>query len=485
MSASGWTSQEIETSFATVAELGHALRAKQITSVELTKLSLRRLEAFGSKLNNVVTIMNQAALEEAAIADKELAAGQDRGPLHGIPYGAKDLLAAKGAPTTWGAKPFRHQVFGYDATVIERLRAAGAVLVAKLAMIELAGAMGYDRANASFTGPCKTPWGLNYWSGGSSSGSGASVAAGLVPFAIGSETDGSITNPSSYCGITGLRPTYGRVSRHGAMTLSWTLDKIGPLCRDSHDAALVLGAIAGYDPQDFTSSRVAVVGRQWPTGAHAPSAIESAASRRWRIGLVNGTHEKPQAEVKRNFEASLGVLSSVAETSYVTLPPFPYDAMIAAIIASEGGSAFRDIIEDGRVQQLTDPDGRTGGYSYLVVNAVDYVDAMRQRPALRSAFAALFEKVDFLAAPTFSTVAPPIDVTFDKAYPGTNDGDLITACNLVGYPAIAVPNGFGLHGLPTSLMLVGRPFAELDLVTIAADYQERTSFHRKRPPAFA
>jgi aspartyl-tRNA(Asn)/glutamyl-tRNA(Gln) amidotransferase subunit A len=485
MSASGWTTQEIETSFAGVEALGRSLRARQMSSVELTKLCIRRLEAFGPKLNSVVTIMGRSALDAAAVADRELAAGHDRGPLHGIPYGAKDLLAAKGAPTTWGATPFRHQVFDYDATVVERLKNAGAVLVAKLAMIELAGAMGYDRADASFTGPCKTPWGLGYWSGGSSSGSGASVAAGLVPFAIGSETDGSITNPSSYCGVTGLRPTYGRVSRHGAMTLSWTLDKIGPLCRSAQDAAVVLDAIAGYDPRDFTSSRVPIAAAPGPAGVQAPTAADSPAPRRWRVGVVDDPNEKPQAEVKRNFEASLKALAGAVDISHVKLQAFPYAAMIGAIIASEGGSSFRDIIEDGRVQQLTDPGGRTGGYSYLVVNAVDYVDAMRQRGALRSAFAKVFERVDFLAAPTFSTVALPIGIPFDKAYPGTNDGDLITACNLVGYPAIAVPNGFGLHGLPTSLMFVGRPFAETDLAAVAAAYQARTAYQRMRPPAFA
>ncbi len=421
----------------------------------------------------MVTPLPQAALAAAAQADKELLAGDDRGPLHGIPYGAKDLFAAKGAPTTWGATPYKHQVFDYNATVIDRLADAGAVLVAKLAMIELAGGMGYNQADASFTGPCKTPWNTSYWSGGSSSGSGASVAAGLVPFALGSETDGSITNPSSYCGVTGLRPTYGRVSRYGAMTLSWTLDKVGPLCRSAQDAATVLQTLAGADPKDFTSVTVPV-----------KSAPANNPQQRWRVGLVSGAHEKLQPEVKKNFDAALHALAPVITVSHVKLPDFPYDAMIGAVIAAEAASAFRDIIEDGRVQQLTDPLGRRGGYSYLVTNAVDYVDAMRYRAALRPAFEKMFQGIDVLAAPTFSTVAPAIGTPFDKAYPGTNDGDLITACNLVGYPAIAVPNGFGLHGLPTSIMFVGRPFAEFDLAAIAGEYQARTSFHTKHPPGF-
>ena len=456
--------------FASIDDLGRMLRAKQVSSVELTTLCLKRLQTFGPHLNSVVTLMSDHALAQAAAADNELAAGKDRGPLHGIPYGAKDLLATKNAPTTWGTTIYRHQMFDHDATVIERLNDAGAVLVAKLAMIELAGGMGYNHANASFTGPCKTPWNTNYWSGGSSSGSGASVAAGLVPFAMGSETDGSITNPASYCGVTGLRPTYGLVSRYGAMTLCWTLDKLGPLCRTAVDAAGVLQAIAGHDPHDFTSTRATLT----PEPSQA----------RWRIATVGGGREKLQPEVKHNFQTSLSVLRELGAVSHVKLPQFPYDALIGAVLYPEAASAFRDIIEDGRVQQLVDPDGRRGGYSYLVVNAVDYVDAMRERAALRTAFTKLFESVDVLVAPTFSTVAPPINTPFDKAYPGTNESDLITACNLVGYPAIAVPNGFGQHGLPTSLMFVGRPFSELNLATIAGAYQARTSFHLKRPASF-
>ncbi len=459
--------------FATIVELGEMLRSRQISSVELTHECLQRLERYGPQLNSVVTLMPQRALAAAAQADKDLATGTDRGPLHGIPYGAKDLLAAVGAPTTWGAAPYKTQHFFYDAEVVARLERAGAVLVGKLAMIELAGGMGYNQADATFTGPCKTPWNLNYWSGGSSSGSGASVASGLVPFAIGSETDGSIMNPSAYCGDTGLRPTYGRVSRFGAMPLSWTLDKLGPLCRSALDAGLVLNAIAGHDDKDFASVQIPV---------EHPDV--GTTSRRWRMATIEGTGQKLQAEVARNFERSLEVLGALGTISHAMLPKFPYDAMVGAVIAAEAASSFRDIIEDGRVQELRDPSDRIGGYSYLVVYAVDYVDAMRQRAALRSSFAKLFTDVDVLVAPTFSTVAPPIDIPFDKAYPGTDDGALITACNLVGVPAISVPNGIGAHGLPTGLMFVARPFAETDLVRIASAYQARTSHHLEHPSRF-
>jgi aspartyl-tRNA(Asn)/glutamyl-tRNA(Gln) amidotransferase subunit A len=491
MSRSQGHGDNTDVAFSSIGDLGRMLRAKQISSVELTKLYLQRLQHYGPHLNSVVTLLPERALAQAASADKELAGGSDRGPLHGIPYGAKDLLAAKDAPTTWGAAPYRKQTFDYNATVIDRLGNAGAVLLGKLAMIELAGGMGYNQADACITGPCKTPWSLSHWSGGSSSGSGSCVSAGLVPFAIGSETDGSITNPSSYCGVTGLRPTYGRVSRYGAMALSWTLDKLGPLCRNAQDAGLVLEAIAGYDALDFTSSRSPVweahlefIHRGMPAATPSGAGQPIPAPRRWRIATVGGTREKLQPEVKRNFETSLHELGRIAEISHVTLPKFPYDGMIGAIIAAEAASLFRDIIENGRVQTLRDPSGRRGGYSYMAVNAVDYIDAMRQRAALRLAFEKIFRHVDLLVAPTFSTVAYPIDTPFDKVYPGTNDGDLITACNLAGIPAISVPNGFGLHGLPTGLMFVGRAFAEQDLVEAAAAYQGMTSFHRKRPPNF-
>src|SRR5205823_661195 len=203
---------------------------------------------------------------QARAADREIKAGRYRGPLHGVPYGVKDLLATKGIPTTWGAEPYRERVFDYDATVVKKLREAGAVLVAKLAMVELAGGFGYNNADASFTGPGRTPWNMNYWSGGSSSGPGAATAAGLVAFAIGSETSGSIITPSAYCGVSGLRPTYGRVSRFGAMALSWTLDKLGPMCRTADDCGLVLASIAGHDARD-------------PASADKPFAYEVAEKR--------------------------------------------------------------------------------------------------------------------------------------------------------------------------------------------------------------
>lgn len=460
---------ETQLAFASLSDLAVNLRTRTISSVELTNLFLKRLARLGPKLNAVVTIMRARALAAAQRADDEITKGIDRGPLHGIPYGVKDLLAAKGAPTTWGAAPYKTQYFDDDATVIKQLEAEGAVLVAKLAMIELAGGMGYNQADASYLGPCRNPWNTQYWTGGSSSGPGASVAAGLVPFAIGSETSGSIVNPSAYCGVTGLRPTYGRVSRHGAMALSWTLDKLGPMCRSAQDAAIVLRAISGHDPNDPSSSR-----RPPPEPATAPA--------RWRLCVLKGATRKVQPEVAKNFKASLAVLREIADIEEAALPKYPYDAMIGSIIAAEGGAAFREIIQDGRVQTLQDPDGRRGGYSYMVTYAVDYVDAMRERVPLSAAFAKLFERCDAIVAPSFATVALPIGVPFDKAYPGTEDGPLIPACNLAGIPAISVPNGSGRHGLPTGLSFIGRAFAEPELISLAGEYQARTSWHRNRPP---
>ena len=463
---------DADLAFSSVEQLGAMLRAKTVSSVELTKVYLKRLHTIGKSLNAVVTIFDDLALAEAAKADAALASGDgSAGPLTGIPFGVKDLLAAKGGPTTWGAAPYEHQTFDYDATVVKRLRDAGAVLVAKLAMIELAGGMGYDQADASFTGPCRNPWNRAYWTGGSSSGPGAAVASGCVAFAIGSETDGSITNPSSYCGLSGIRPTYGRVSRHGAMALCWSLDKLGPMCRSARDAHLVLAAIAGRDPDDATSVDL----------AYDASPLDAAPV---RVGIIRHATDKVQPEVRKNFEAALGELRSaglIRELVDIDLPKYPYDECIGAIISGEGGAAFRDIIQDGRVQTLSDPGGRRGGYSYFAVPAVDYVDAMRMRAPMKAAFAKLFGSIDVIAAPTFATVALPIALSFDKAYPGTNDTPLISACNLIGIPAISVPSGFGMHGLPTGFMLVAPAFEERRLAGLGAAYQGRTRWHTRRP----
>lgn len=459
-----------DVAFASIPQLGAMMRRKSTSSVELTEFFLRRLERYGPKYNAVVTVTRERALREARRADAELAAGHDRGPLHGIPYGVKDLLATVGAPTTWGAAPYRHQVFDYDATVVRKLGDAGAVLLGKLAMIELAGGLSYNQADASFTGPCRNPWNTAYWTGGSSSGPGACVSAGLVPFAIGSETDGSIMNPSSFCGVSGLRPTYGRVSRHGAMALCWTLDKVGPMCRTAEDCATVLGAIAGADPQDRSS-------------VDRPFNYPPPARGKWRVGLVKGALKKVQPEVRRNFEAALAKLHGVIETREIVLPKYPVGTMVFTILAAEAASAFRDIIQDGRVRTLQDSTQRHAGFSYFAVPAVDYVDAMRLRAYVKRALDKLFTKVDVIANPTESSVAWPIGVDFDKVYPGVQGIDLTSFGSVAGIPAISVPTGFGQHGLPTAMAITGPSFREAELVALAHEYQTRSDWHQRRPPA--
>jgi aspartyl-tRNA(Asn)/glutamyl-tRNA(Gln) amidotransferase subunit A len=457
--------------FLSIAELGTLLRRKKTSATELATYFLDRLERVGPQLNAVVTVTRERALAEAAQADREIKAGKWRGPLHGIPYGVKDLLATKDYPTTWGAEPYRQQKFDSDATVIERLGAAGAVLCAKLAMVELAGGMGYNQANASFTGPGKTPWNTAYWSGGSSSGPGAAVAAGLVPFAIGSETSGSILTPSAYCGITGLRPTYGLVSRHGAMALAWTMDKLGPLARSADDCAAVLAVIAGKDPKD-------------PSSVARGFRMMAVAQPKYRVGIPKNADTGIQPEVAANFRAALKVLADKLEiVEDVELPDLPYGAVAGMIIAAEGASAFDDLLKDGRLSQLTAPEDRTGGYPALAVSAPDYLRALRVRRPMQRALDDFLKKFDALAVPTRTTVANPIDKSFRDGWPGITGGaNVIGPTNVVGVPGISVPNGFGVQNLPTGLSFTARAFDEAKLVTLARLYQSRSDWHTRKPP---
>jgi aspartyl-tRNA(Asn)/glutamyl-tRNA(Gln) amidotransferase subunit A len=462
--------------FLPVADLSRKLKAKEISPVALAEGFLDRLERIGPKLGAVVTVTRERALAEAKAAERELGAGQWRGPLHGVPCGVKDLLATKGIPTTWGAEPYRNQVFDEDATVVARLREAGAVLIGKLAMVELAGGMGYNNADASFTGPGRTPWNTDFWSGGSSSGPGAATAAGLVAFSIGSETSGSIVTPAAFSGVSGFRPTYGRVSRHGAMALCWTLDKLGPMCRTAEDCGLVMAAIAGRDPKDPTSL-------PRPFAPPRPPA-KGGKPRRFRIGVIKGTSDKVQPEVRKNFEDALKVLGGFCEVvPDVAYPEFPFGPAVSTIVAAEGASAFRDLIESGRVKELRVPNDRWGGYAGSLVLAVDYIQALRLRAPMKKALDALHVKFDALVSPTRATVSYPIGPDFDKVYPGMGGGPaVIPAGNLVGQPALSVPNGFGEKGLPTAFQFTGRAFSDETLVALGTAYQARTEWHKKRPP---
>ena len=468
-----------ETLFSSIKELASQVRARKISPVELTELSLHRLESIGPRLAAVAFVMRESALKQALAAEDEIRKGHYRGPLHGIPYGAKDLLSTRDAKTTWGAAPFKDQQLKDDATVIQRLRNAGAILVAKLAMIELAGGMGYNEADASLTGACRTPWNTDFWSGGSSSGPGAAVAAGLVSFAIGSETSGSIITPSAFCGVTGLRPTYGAVSRHGAMALSWTLDKLGQICHNASDCEIVYQAIAGHDSLDPTSK---------DSRSYTPPGRLNFLSRRDKDGAVlavmKDSYEKAQPEVRENFLRALDVIKRVTNIRIemdVKLPDFPYGPVVGTIVDAEGASAFRDLIESGRVNELASPSGRVGGYSASLVTAVDYLHAMRMRAPMRRAWNEMFSKYQILAAPSRASVAYPINKTFDNAYPGLGASSPIGASNLVGVPAISVPNGFGQNNLPTGIQFIGPAWSESTLIDVANQYQKETDWHKRRP----
>ncbi|HUP48655.1 MAG TPA: amidase [Thermoanaerobaculia bacterium] len=470
--------------YATIDELGAALRARKVSSVELTRMYLERLERYGPELGAVVTITRERALREAAAADRELAAGAARSrPLLGIPYGVKDLLATNGIPTTWGAEPYRNQVFDFDATVVERLAGAGGVLVAKLAMVELAGGFGYNNADASFTGPGRTPWNTSFWSGGSSSGPGAAVAAGLVPFAIGTETSGSIITPAAFSGVTGLRPTYGAVSRHGAMALCWTLDKIGPMCRSAADCNTVFHAIMGEDEKDPTTRGVYPPGRpRWiASSAHAGSP------RKLTIGVMKPSYEKVQPEVRENFLQSVEVFRRQGHTiREVEYPAFPYGPTVSLIVAAEGASAFEDILRDGRAKQLRVKADQIGGFKQAATLAIDYLRAQRARAKIRQALLRLFEQIDLLASPSRATVSYPIGPNFNEVYRGISGGPaVIPSMNLLGGPGVAMPNGFGENGLPTSVQLNAAPANETALLNAAIHYQAATGHHRRKPAKYA
>ena len=457
--------------FAPIRQLAARVRGREVSPVALAERFLERLERLGPRYNAVVTMTRDRALDEARRAEREIAAGRYRGPLHGIPYGAKDLLAtAGGMPTTWGAAPFRDQRFDFDATAIRRLEAAGAVLVAKLAMVELAGGMGYRQPHASFSGPGVNPWAEEAWSGGSSSGSGSAVAAGLVPFAIGSETWGSILSPAGNCGVTGLRPTYGRVSRHGAMALSWTLDKLGPIALTADDCGLVLDAIAGPDPDD-------------PTAAARPYRYDggSGAPGFFRFGILRDVTRGAEDKVVANFERSLDVLRQFARIEEVVLPDLPWEAVTRTILFAEAASAFEDLIGSGGIAGLTAPEDRHAAYARDAILAKDYLRALRLRGLMVRAADRLLAGLDALLAPGRSFVAPALGREFRSAIGASAPDPMGAVGNGAGLPAVIVPNGFGDGGLPTSLQFMGCPWAENTILAAARAYQSRTDWHTHHP----
>ena len=433
--------------FYSVGELGALLKSRQITSEKLTAFYLERLKKIGPKLECVVTLTEGLALEQARRADKEIAAGKYRGPLHGIPYGAKDLLATKGVRTTWGAAPYTNQVFDFDATVIKKLEAAGAVLVAKTTLGELA--MGDNW----YGGTTRNPWNLKQGSSGSSAGSAAGVSAGLFPFAIGSETHGSIVSPCDRVGTTGLRPTYGRVSRHGAMTLSWTMDKIGPICRTVEDCALVFNAIYGPDELD-------------PTVYDAPFNYTPKVNlKKLRIGYLQKDFAGETGDRKQNDEAALAKMRELgANLIPMDLPDYPL-GNISFLLSTEGAAAFDEFTLSNRDELLKQQGAGAWPNTFRkrrFVPAVEYLRAQRIRWLLIQDTAKVFEKVDLFLAPSQA-------------------GRSVLLSNLTGHPSVVVPNGFSPNNTPTSICFIGKLFGEAELLAVAKQYQDATDFHRKHP----
>ena len=450
-----------ELAFLPVTELAELVRRRRVTSTALTRMYLGRIERYDPVLKAVITLTEDRALRQAAAADAEIARGRYRGPLHGIPWGAKDLLAVKGYKTTWGAGPYRDQTIDVDAEVVRRLDAAGAVLVAKLTLGELA------QGDIWFGGTTKNPWNVAQGSSGSSAGPGSAVAAGLVAFAIGTETLGSISSPATRNGVTGLRPTFGRVPRTGAMALSWTMDKIGPMARSVEDCALVLEAIHGPDNHDRTVKDVPF---SWDATVK-PTSL--------RVGFNKTAFELPERNernqlqhgTKRFDDAALEVLRKMGvKLIPVELPDMPYGAM-RLVLTAEGAAAFDELTRSGRDRELVQQTPRDWANTFRTarfIPAVEYVNANRARTLAMLKWHELFKTVDVIVTPT-------------------SVGSQLTATNLTGHPAVIVPSGFrdtsdtDKTQVPVSLTFLAGLYQEARLLAVAKAWQDATDFHLKYP----
>ncbi len=435
-----------DVAFYSVGQLAELIKTRKVSSVQLTQMYLGRLRRYGPKLECIVTLTDSLALARAALADREIAAGHYRGPLHGIPFGAKDLLATKGIRTTWGSVPFKNQVFDEDATVIKRLEDAGAILVAKLTMGELAW------GDVWFGGKTRNPWNPDQGSSGSSAGSASATAAGLVGFSIGTETWGSIVSPSNRCGTTGLRPTYGRVSRHGAMALSWSMDKIGPICRTVEDCALVFNAIYGPDPADQTLYDV-------PFNYSSKINLKNL-----KVGYVKSDFDSATINREEN-DATLAKLRAMGVRLIpIEMPKLPWNDL-HIILSAEAGAAFDDLTRSGKddllVRQIKNA-WPNAFRSSRFIPAVEYIQANRVRYLLIQEMAKLMKDIDLYVAPSIE-----------------GDNSLLT--NLTGHPCVVVPNGFTKENNPSSITFIGRLFDEGKLLGFAKAYQQATNFHLLHP----
>lgn len=497
--------------FLTLRELGELVRCKKVSSLDLTQMYLARLKKYDPTLHFVVTLTEERALAQAREADKEIAGGKYRGPLHGLPWGAKDLLAVKGYPTTWGAGGFEHQVLDEDAAVVQRLDAAGAVLIAKLSLGSIA------QGDRWFGGMTRNPWNPEQGSSGSSAGPGSATAAGCVAFSIGSETTGSISGPATRCGVTGLRPTFGLVPRTGAMTLAWTLDKLGPICRSAEDCALVMQAIWGPDGQDescknasfrwnaeydWKKLRIGYLKKDFeepwvstllPLGAEATPEEQAAYERRKSAEPA----QRASHDYDRKYDlAALDVLRKMGvELIPVSFPELPWESM-RGIIAAESAAAFDSLTLTGRDKLLSDASGSTWPNTWRAAHfypAVEYIQAMRARELGIRAFAKLFAEVDIIVTPT------------------SGPSNQVAITNQTGHLAVIVPNGvrgqdappavgFGGGGLgspggagaaantnggpntPLSLTFLGGLYKDAETCAFAHAYQQATGFHKLHPP---
>lgn len=439
-------SNKEDLAFFTVRELAELIRTRQITSVELTQFFIARLKKHDEQLKCVVTLTEDRAMKMAQQADREIAAGKYKGLLHGIPYGAKDLFAVKGYPTTWGAMPYKDQMLDHDATVVQKLDQAGAILIAKMTMGALA------RGDIWFGGKTRNPWNLEQGSSGSSAGSASAVAAGLLPFALGTETMGSIVSPSTRCGATGLRPTYGRVSRNGAMALSWTMDKVGPICRSVEDCAIVFEAIRGADGKD-------------------PTLIDAAFNyddrmdpRKLKVGYLKSAFEGDYAFKSQD---SL-TLETMKKLGFELVPiELPESANLRPVLIAESAAAFDELTRSNRDELLTRQDANSWPVTFRTarfIPAVEYIQASRLRTKLIAEMNEVMQGIDVYLNPSWN-------------------GSSLRITNYTGHPCVVVPNGF-IEGSPTSITFTGSLFGEAELLKVAKAFQDATAFHQKHPEMF-
>ncbi len=459
--------------YLSLSELAKRIESKKLSPVELTQIYLDRSQKYGPRFNAYARLTPEIALEQAKAAEKEIQRGHYRGPLHGIPYAAKDLLAVKGVSTTWGAKPFANQVFDYNATVIDHLNRVGAVMLGKASMIELAGGMGYRFASASLQGQAKNPWDPTCWTCGSSSGSGAIVAAGLAAFAIGTETWGSIICPSAFCGVSGLRPTYGRVSRYGAMALAPSMDKIGPMARSAEDCARIFAAIAGHDPKDRGTVPI-------DKGAFTFSPSMELHSRPLKIGWLTNAWKSLAPGVAKPMDAATRILKKYfSSVKDVALPVGPWEEAGGIIVAAESASSFRLLIRSGRVSELADPLGQIAGYVNEQLTAVDYLQALKVREIAQKKMDSLFDSFDVIAAASQPVPATPLSMNLetDLAFPDPLGG----LGNICGLPAISVPCGFTEKNLPVGLQFVARAGDDFAVIQAGRTFQAHTDWNKRHP----